>query len=43
MIEIGAKINSWTYIGMPDDRKRDYGVFQCDDRQRDRGDAALLT
>lgn len=30
MIEIGTKINSWTYIGRPENRKRGYGVFRCD-------------
>lgn len=30
MIEVGTKINSWTYIGPPQNGKRNYGSFKCD-------------
>lgn len=30
MIDIGEKINSWTYLGEPNNRKQHYGSFQCD-------------
>lgn len=30
MIEVGTKINSWTYLGEASNGKRGYGSFQCE-------------
>lgn len=30
MIEVGTKINSWTYLGPPKKKRNGYGRFRCD-------------